>query len=392
MIELSFVFSLLRQPRSLAIPIWYKVSSATEDGRCIAYEMDPGNSDDLDYVEKWCPGRDPFRWSDPTWGGAFGHMEKLTLALLIIMWLFWAGMLALNLVTRFSWWPKDYPAGLPEMKLNATCADKLTDWPFIHWIAVTAWGFTVLALLLCTAFAWLAFQSLTVTDEHAEPNEVVPFLIERLVTSIVMLILMRMLFGYFDNEWLARLFGGEMDTGCLGYRCFLLASYLPVIGLICVSIGYGRLSRGTTNASMGMPRDSFIASAGGSDFFPLTREAAGKVWDENQSVSKATLAFLILAWITTAALGIVNTLSGLGIRPAFAARIDDAQKPTAATDGNAPNSNNPQPGFGQPPVQGPPPGYNQPPMESPPSGYNQPPMESPPSGSKDPGDDQAPGP
>jgi hypothetical protein len=82
------------------------------------------------------------------WGGSFGHIEKLNLALLIIMELIWAGILGLNIVTRLYWWPKDYPLGLRPLQHSATCADKLVDWPFIHWIALTAWGLIVLALVV----------------------------------------------------------------------------------------------------------------------------------------------------------------------------------------------------------------------------------------------------
>jgi hypothetical protein len=342
MIELTIIWSLSRSRRLIAPAIWEWEGTGDSDKDALAILNNPNVKFALDSY--------------------FGHLERTNMALFIIHWLLWGTMLGINLVTRFVWWPKEHPYGLRPLQQNQTCVDHFVDWPFIHWIALATWGFVVLALLFGTAFAWVGMQAIAVVGIREES---VVNLGGWLGTNVAVGVVLRVLFGYYENEWLSRLIGGKLDTGCLAYKCFLYGPFLPVIGIVFVTIGYTRCASFIGNPAMGITREGFISSVQlASTYFntPDRDVISGEIWDQNQSIRKATLAFLILGWIGITVLGGINHLSFFGIRPrSGAARVDGQTEPEPAANqaqGGPPQYQGGGPGV--PPGASPAPGYNQP--------------------------------
>jgi hypothetical protein len=82
------------------------------------------------------------------------------MVVLIITWLLWAGMLTLNILTRFRWWPKQPHEPEPPAEEDTTCYGKFIVWPYIHWIAVGVWGLITLDVLIATGFVWFALRAI----------------------------------------------------------------------------------------------------------------------------------------------------------------------------------------------------------------------------------------
>jgi hypothetical protein len=141
--------------------------------------------------------------------------------------------------------------------------------------------------------------------------------------QVVMLIIGVAVLQFAPGEFIARLAGDTRPyTGC-EYQYFLYAPPQVLIFVVLLTICCAMSANSTYNPGMLPTEQAFMIIA-----FPTlgalifgeyeegtTLALAQKLWNSNQSLSQASLAFVILSWIGVAALLAVNTLSKLGIRP-----------------------------------------------------------------------------
>jgi hypothetical protein len=252
-------------------------------------------------------------------GGGFadtiiGPFFTVTMVFIAVGWILWVILLILNLITRFMWWPAAHPDERPRDE-ETTCIDDWVDWPFIHWIALVAWGLLSIASILCIAFSWVALRAILLTSK-AWSN-----LYAGIGIQVVMLILGIIVLRLTPGGFIARLAGDKGPYAGCQYQCFLYAPPQVLIFIVLLTVCYVMSANSTYNPAMLPTEQAFMIIAFGvvsvlGEYEEGTILAVGQdLWNHNQSLSKASLAFVILSWIDVAVLLVVNTLSKLGIRP-----------------------------------------------------------------------------
>jgi hypothetical protein len=239
----------------------------------------------------------------------------VTMVLLIIGWILWAVLLILNLLTKFLWWPAAHSNGPPPAHEEKTCIDDWVDWPFIHWIALVPWGLISIAAILCIAFSWVALRAVLLVPEVWATRD------GGISIQVVMLMVAIAVLQFAPGEFIARLAGDKRPyTGC-EYQYFLYAPPQVLIFVVLLTICYAMSANTTYNPAMLPTEQAFMIVAFGIASIPgqyeegTILEVGRAIWNYNDSLSKASLAFVILSWIGVAVLLAVNSLSKLGIRP-----------------------------------------------------------------------------
>jgi hypothetical protein len=306
------------------------------------------------YVVKTVPGPDT---REHPLSSLVSTTSTLAMVFFILSWVLWAVLLVLNYLTRFKWWPAEHPEGIPQVEPSSSSVDSLVQFPFIEWITMGTWVLCSLALLMCVCFGWVGWQAVSISLSTYNTNA------EGFGVQIAFMAVARLMFGYIEEELLLRAVGFKGDTGCVSYKCWLFAPYVPLISCVVATVAYARCSALTANPAM-FPLKLYFVAISMDESTTEGREAcAGELWEQNQSLHKATMAFMIMAWIGTALLAVVNLLSGIGIRP----KVGVAAEPP-----KTPPENSGAPPAGQPPVafQPPaaPPPASQQPAAPPPAG------------------------
>jgi hypothetical protein len=136
---------------------------------------------------------------------------------------------------------------------------------------------------------------------------------------VPMLILLEVLLTNVPGQFAARATGSKKQFSSCAYRQFLFAPIQPLIYVVLLTVAYAITSSADRNPAM-FPWVIYSAlgmASMGTWIGQINDQQT--IWSQNQSLSSATLAFLIISWIGVAGLGTINLLSYLGIRPKFGA-------------------------------------------------------------------------
>jgi hypothetical protein len=289
--------------------------------------LNPHTVDTIDVEYNYNPYNDYSNDDDNIFAAMDSPVGLVSMILLIVSWVLWAVLLTLNVITRFIWWRKDHPDGERPEAPETTFIDKFIDWPYIHWIAIGAWGLLTLDILLAMGLIWLGLRVALILDMDS-----LLFGWSATIGSITpMLVIIGVLTTLVPGQFLARAGGAKTPFSCFSYRSFLFGLIQPLIYevLLTVVVAIGTsTSANPANLSWeifatyltfgegfgNLEYLEYLGLSPGETGYPLYDDTYS-LWSQTHSVGSAAIAFLVISWIGVAGLCIINLLSYFGIRP-----------------------------------------------------------------------------
>jgi hypothetical protein len=248
------------------------------------------------------------------------EMGAVFLPVCIVLWLIWAGLLALNIVNRLRCAP-DQTASRPADP-GPSSFDQFTKFPLLHWIAVGVWSLGIIGFILGLMFTIVLIRSvLFIAPGHFSGdctwNPLMPSMVSGYIGGVLMLIFAAVGLGIFGSQLLARAVGHKGTTSCCSYNLFLFGPIQPVIMAAILTIIFAVGSATTVSPVHATTLGVYAELAESSLQRCVSRQYptpiatlrytyAMDLWNDVKGLGAAVAAFMGLTWAGAAALTFFN--------------------------------------------------------------------------------------